>query len=116
MAEVDRIRKLIVNEVIPDDLRQAIDEEARSENITLNDVATRVLCSHYELGWRPSGWKYVSTSERFKLRVRNELHQAMRLEAAQNLVTIRGLALNILSEHYGTSTIDPHRRPRSVKT
>lgn len=107
------IRRLILNEAPPQDLWEALQEAAEEENVTVNDYANSILAKHYGLHWKRSGFPYREpASERFKLRVPEELHRAIRLDAAERLLTVRGLALNILSTNLGTSTVNPQRRPR----
>lgn len=105
--------KLILNEAIPGDLRAALDQVAQAEDMTVNDAASRVLSKHFDIEWAPSGFSYrPSVAARFKLRVSEELHKELRVQAAMKLFTIRGLTLNILSKHFKTNVVSPQRRPR----
>lgn len=110
------MKKLILNEELPIDLRIRLNDYARSEDITLNDAVNQILSEHFETEWIPSGSRYRSVSIRFKLRVPEDLHRAIRLEAAQRLVTIRGLVLNVLSTHFKTKIVSPERRSRREAT
>lgn len=106
--------KLILNEVLRDDLRQALEGEAEDRNITLNDVAGEILAAHYGLTWRLTGAPYTSVAARFKLRVPEPLHKKIRQEYARDSSkTVRGIVLSILAEHYGIPPIYPHRRRRT---
>lgn len=102
---------LILNEVLPEDLRAELEKEARERDVTLNDVAGRILHEHYGIYWDPSGAPYREMAQRFKLRVPESLHQAIRLDAASK-GTVRGIVLSILASHYGLAAISPQRRPR----
>lgn len=104
--------RLILNEELPEDLREALLSDAETNGVTVNDAANKVLSSRFGTKWRKSGFPYREVSQRFKLRVPEDLHREMRIEAADRLVTIRGVALNTLSGHYGTEEISPNRRPR----
>lgn len=104
--------KLILNEELPPDLREALEHDAKSEDITVNDAANRILTKNYGIEWKPSGFPYRSVSSRFKLRVAPALHREIRIEAADKLVTIRGVVLSILADHYGAEAISQERRPR----
>jgi len=104
--------KLILNEELPSDLRKALNKDAKSNNITLNDAAVKALSDHFQIEPHLSGFQYRDVSDRFKLRVPEELHQLIRIQAAHRLQTVRGVALSELSHHYGTKAIDPGRRPR----
>lgn len=106
------MKKLILNEEIPLDLRIALNNEARGQDISINDAANQILAEHFGTEWIPSGSRYRSVSIRFKLRVPEDLHRAIRIEAAHKLVTIRGLVLNVLSRHFQTQVVSPERRSR----
>lgn len=108
----DTMLRLIINEVIPHDLRRAIDRDAKASNITLNDAAVRALSDHFKIEPKLSGFEYRMTATRFKLRVPEDLHQLIRMQAAHRLQTVRGVALSQLAVHYKTDAIDPGRRPR----
>lgn len=103
---------LIFNEELPPDLGQALREDALARSITINDAANRILSEHYGVEWESSGFPYREIAPRFKMRVSTPLHQKIRMDAASRLVTIRGIVLNVLADHYGVTAIDPGRRPR----
>lgn len=106
--------KLILNEVLRDDLRNELEAEAKDRNITLNDVAGEILADHYGLTWRMTGAAYTSVASRFKLRVPEPLHRKIRQEYARDASkTVRGIVLSILAQHYDIEPIHPQRRPRS---
>ena len=106
--------KLILNEVLRDDLRMELEAEAKDRNITLNDVAGEILAARYGLTWRMTGAQYTSVAARFKLRVPEPLHKKIRQEYARDSSkTVRGIVLSVLAEHYGIEPIYPHRRRRS---
>lgn len=107
---------LILNEELPLDLRQALEEDAQARGVTVNDAASRILSDHYSVEWAPSGFPYKEVATRFKLRVNPPLHQKIRMDAASRLVTIRGIVLSTLADHYGAEAIDPGRRPRKEAT
>lgn len=105
--------RLILNEVLPGKLRKALDREAKAKDITLNDVAVSILARHYRVRRELSGNRYRSSSaSKFKLHVPEEVHRRIRVTAATDSRTVRGVALNILSSHYGLELISAQRRPR----
>lgn len=105
---------MILNEELPVDLRRKIDREAKQQDRTVNDIAASILCEHFDIECVPSRASFHPVADRFKLRVSDELHHRIRVEAAIRSQTVRGVALSILSEHYGTKPIDPHRRRRKA--
>ena len=103
---------LILNEVLPEDVRQKLDEEAQEENVTINDVANSILSQHFDVEWTPSGRPYRSMADQFKLRVSEHLHWKIRMSAALAGHTVRGTVLATIANHYGLEAIVPTRRPR----
>lgn len=104
---------MILNEELPRDLRQALERDAKERDVTLNDAAVRVLSVRLDHPWERAKATYGKVAIRFKLRVPDELHRLIRMEAAMREHTVRGVALGHLSDYYGTKSIDPHRRRRS---
>lgn len=104
--------KMVLNEELPPDLRRELEDDARMRDLTMNDAATRVLSEHYGIEWEASGRGFRTTSARFKLRVPEQLHRELRIQAADKMQTIRGITLNTLSTHYETEIVEPVRRPR----
>lgn len=106
---------LILNEVLPTNLRRALDRDAKAQDVTLNDAAGAILAKHFELAWEYSGKRYQPRAAQFKLRVPEALHLKIRVEAALDPRTVvRGIAVSVLASHYGLAAISPTRRPRSV--
>jgi len=107
--------KTVLNEVLREDLREQLDQEARDQDITLNDVAGRILAEHYGIKWQDTGARYSDLKERLKIRVPDTLHRKIRHEYARDQrKTIRGIVLSILAEHYSLEPISAYRRARSV--
>ena len=105
--------RLILNEELPEDLREALYRDAERNGITVNDAANRVLAERFGTEWRKSGFPYREVSNiRFKLRVPEDLHREIRMEAAHHLLTIRGVSLSTLANYYDAEEISPNRRPR----
>jgi len=106
---------LIVNEEIPRSLRRAMVKQAKARNVSLNDIAGQALAEHFSVEWELSGLSYRPTVARFRLRVPDELHRLLRMEAANQLGTIRGVALALLAAHFGTPMKSVGRRPKGGK-
>ena len=104
---------LILNEVLPIELRAALDQDAKAKDITLNDVAGVLLAEYFSTKWEYSGKRYRPMAEQFKLRVPEELHLKIRMHAALTKgAVMRGIVVSVLAEHYGLAAISPTRRPR----
>lgn len=106
--------RLVLNEVLPEDLREALDSEAERENQTVNDVAACILYRHFDLECVRSRTGFRPVADRFKLRVSEDLSRAIRMEAAIKSHTVRGVILSILAKHYAVEPIDPRRRRRET--
>ena len=106
---------LIVNDVLPRDLRRAMEREAKAQGITLNDVAGRVMAEHFGQEWIDSGNPYRKTGEHFRFKVPEEMHRAIGMEARHRLGTMRGLVLGTLAGHFHCKPIDEGRKPRRSK-
>lgn len=106
---------LILNEVLPLELRARLEEDAKNQDVTLNDVAGEILAKHFGVPWEYSGKFYRPMADQFKLRVPEELHLKLRMSAALDKGTVvRGIVLSVLTGHYDLDAIAPTRRPRSV--
>lgn len=103
---------LILNEVLPTEVRQALERDAQEADVTLNDIAGAILSKHFDVEWEHSGRPYRVMAEQFKLRVPEHLHWKIRMRAALAGHTVRGTVLATISQHYGLEVITPTRRPR----
>lgn len=104
--------RMILNEELPPEIRARLNDAALTQNRTLNDTATLILVKH--LGGRApqSGAPYRPGADRFKLMVSETLHRKVRVEAARQHGTVRGVVLSILADEFGLEPIAPTRRPR----
>ncbi len=105
---------LILYEALPDALLTAIDEDAKSQDISPYDVVRQILSDRYRLLTFGSTSSYRPAGVRFKLRVDPKLRKKIDMEAARTNGTIRGVVLSALASHYGLAPIDSGRRPRST--
>ena len=103
---------LVLNEVLPTEVREALEKDAEKQDVTLNDAATSILSKAFDVKVEPSGRTYGPMADQFKLRVPEALHWKIRMSAALAGHTIRGTVLATLAKHYGLEAITPTRRPR----
>lgn len=103
---------LILNEVLPVEVREALERDAKAAGVTLNDAAGAVLAKHFQVEWEHSGRPYREMAPQFKMRVPEHLHWKIRMSAALAGHTVRGTVLATIAEHYGLDAIVPTRRPR----
>jgi hypothetical protein len=104
--------QLVLNEELPQDIRERLDATAKEMDRTLNDTACAILVEHLG-GRRPTSTaSYRPVAARFKLMVPEGLHRKIRREAIRRQGTIRGVVLSILADHYGLEPIPVTRRPR----
>lgn len=108
-------RILVFNDELPAKLAKALKRDAKQRNVTMNDHACAILAAHYSVPEFTSGSPYQApSSERFRLKVPEHLRDSLAADAASQRATIRGVALNILSGHYGLEPVEAGRRPRSA--
>lgn len=107
---------LILNEVLPTEVRETLERDAEKQDITLNDAATAILSKAFEVEVELSGRPYRSMADQFKLRVPETLHWKIRMSAALAGHTVRGTVLATIAKHYGLEAITPTRRPRARST
>jgi hypothetical protein len=103
---------LILNEILPPEVREALDREGAKRDIHLNDVAGEILAKRFDLEWAPSGRQYRKMADQFKFRVPEHLHWKIRMSAVLEGHTVRGTVLAALAKHYKLPAITPTRRPR----
>ncbi|HSE43696.1 MAG TPA: hypothetical protein VLA89_00045 [Gemmatimonadales bacterium] len=101
-----------MNEVLPDDVRLALEGDAEKRDITLNDAASEILGKAFGEEVQLSGRQYRPMADQFKLRVPEHLHWKIRMAAALAGHTVRGTVLATIANHYGLEAITPTRRPR----
>ena len=107
-------RILVFNEELPAGLGRKLKSDAKKRNATMNDLANSIIANHYGVQDITTGQAYQEPkTDRFRLQVPGHLRDALAQDAASQRATIRGLALNILAEHYGIKPVDARRRPRS---
>jgi hypothetical protein len=93
---------LLVN--VPEDLRQAISTESRSELIAVSDVVRTILCARYRLHCPPESYRYElgkdMGSRNMLLRLPPKLFRALDREAKKPGKTKRSIILEALEAHY----------------
>lgn len=104
-------------DAVPRLTRRKLQAEARSEQVSINDVAVAVLCAHYGLECDPTAPRFYpgKNSPKLYLRIPIEVHRQLRVEAASNGWTQGGLVLKILAEHYGLPVRPANRRSKLRK-
>ena len=103
---------MILNEELPQDIRAKLNEDALTQNRTLNDTACLILAQRLGAKAPLSPAPYRPGADRFKLLVAEPLQRKIRMEAARRHGTVRGTVLSILAEHYELEPVSSTRRPR----
>lgn len=107
----------IVVQDVPAELRAALVADAAARNVSINEAAVAPLAEHFGVEREPSGRPHrgESGSTQLLLAVPDDLRQAIRLMAARKGATIRGIVIQVLSDHYGLDGGDQiGRRPRNT--
>lgn len=107
--------KLIFQDDLPADLQEALEADARENDVTVNDAAGRAIAKRFDVTWIDTGSSFRPVSfTPFRLRVPEEFWFKARLEAITRGGTLRGIILDVLNQHYGLGASDVRRRRRSV--
>lgn len=106
----------IVVQDVPPDLREKLVADAEARNVSINEAAVAPLAEHFGVEREPSGrgFRGESGSSQLLLAVPDELRTAVRLMAARKGATIRGIVIDVLSDHYGLDNGSIGRRPRTT--
>lgn len=116
VAGMDTTSDLLI-ESVPVRTRRALQNEAREEGVSINDVAVAILCDRYEMGCQPTAPRYYPgrNSRKLYLRLPPAVHRALRVEAASNGWTQGGLVLRVIAEHYGLPVRPATRRTAKTR-
>ncbi len=112
----DRV-KLVYNERLPSEIREALHAEAKRRDVKVNDVAGEAIARFFGDDWQPSGAPYRNTDARIdKIKVPDKLHRKIRAAALRvpgGTGTMRGVVLAILADSLELGiTVSRVRRPR----
>lgn len=101
---------------VPADVWHAIVADAEEQGTSRTEVAVSILARRFRVKHSPSGAPFRRTeldvAEPLKLRVPERLRAKIRVEAAKNGGTIRGVVVATLAEAYGLPVPGTARKPR----
>lgn len=87
-------------------LLRRLNADAKQEGRSFSDLVRSRLCEHYELDCPPSGahskWEFGARTQLLKLQP--ELFQAIKEDAAETGLSMRGLVLEALEARYVTES------------
>lgn len=108
------------------DTRRALINEARSQDVSINEVVVRILCAAYKVKHTPfvnglrghegSPLKFTEVDETTKdlcIRGGAKLHRKISDDARKRGGTLRGVVLERLNLHFSLPTEPIGRRPRT---
>lgn len=98
---------------VPAAVRQAVEDDARARDVSLNDAAGQVLATRYGLAWVTRGYPYSGTSgeaNQWLLRVPKQMRDVIRQHAEASGNTMRGVILLALELHYGLPPTSARKR------
>lgn len=120
-------RKSLLITDIPTDIRKALVDDARSQDVSVNETAVKILCGcfgvkHVESvnGLRgqdgPPGF-VAADPKNTTLLIRGgaKLHRKMDQARRKRNATLRGVVLECLAMNYSLAVPDVGRRPRQTK-
>lgn len=114
-------------EGVSPELRAALVSSAKDQDISINEVAVRVLADHYKVkvttpenglrGQREKATHSFERAETDKLSIRGpaSLHRKLSEDAKRRGGTLRGVILERLSLNFGLSPEPITKRPRTQK-
>lgn len=109
---------LIVSDV-PEPVLARLAHDAENRDVSLNDAAVEILSAARRMAHEPSGARFRSapSTGRLLLALPDDLHRRIKMDAAARPgVTMRGLVIEALANHYGVPVPAPQRRPRGTAT
>jgi predicted HicB family RNase H-like nuclease len=109
---------LIVHDV-PDRVLARLQADAKRRDVSVNEAVTSVLAGRYRAEHEPSGvkWQGPLTRTTLLLSMSDDLHRRIKVDAAgRKGVSMRGLIISALAEHYKIPAQSPQRRPRTTAT
>lgn len=105
---------------VPADLWEAIVADAEEQGTSRTEVAVAILARRFTVRRTPSGAPFrrveIDVTEPLKLRVPERLRDKIRLRAAREGATIRGVVVAELAAEYGLPVPSTARRPRSLSS
>ena len=121
-------RKSLLITDVPADIRQALIEDAKTQDIPVGETAIGILCAAYNVKHAPqeNGLKGQetrplrfstadATTTTFVLRGGAALHRKLDKARVKRDATLRGLVLEALAVHYDLTPPSVGRRPRQEK-
>jgi hypothetical protein len=101
---------------VPAELWEAIIADAEAQGTSRTEVAVAILARRFSVKRQPSGAPFrrveVDLADPLKLRVPVRLRDKIRLAAARQGATIRGIVVAELADEYGLPVPSTARRPR----
>lgn len=110
-----RERKDILVYDVPDEIREALIQEARAADMSINDMAVGILCKRFRVRHNSTGAPFAE-GDVVNLAIRGgaRLHQKIDIERARRGGgTLRGVVLETLALHYDLEPPPIGRRPRT---
>jgi hypothetical protein len=120
-------RKSLLITDIPPDIRQALVDDARQQDVSVNETAVRILCGCFNVkhveslnglrGQTGTPGFVAADPKNTTLLIRGgaKLHRQMDKERRKRDATLRGVTLECLALHYDVAVPDVGRRPRQTK-
>lgn len=103
---------------VPPEIKAALVDDARAQNVSINEAAVKILASCYRVKHIPSGMPFTSEEGGKNLSIRGgaKLHRKIDIDRARRGgATLRGVVLERLALHYGLEPPPVGRRPREMK-
>lgn len=100
---------------VPTAVRDAVENDARERDVSVNDVQGEILAGYYDMAWESSGYPFPkgpdlkSGSDQWVIRMPAKLKGMLRDHARTAGIPAQVLILRIIERHYGLN-ITPARK------
>lgn len=102
---------------IPERLLRRVTRDAKRRDVSINEAVASAVAAAYQFPREPSGSRFrgpTTTRTTILLTLPDELHRTVKVKAATEGATMRGLILAALAGRYGMKVETPERRKRTT--
>lgn len=108
---------LIVYDV-PGTVMRKLTGDARRRNVSVNDAAVAIVSAALDIERDATGapFRQPPTTQTLKLNMPERVRRQLKMDAAANGDTMRGLVIHYLATHYNLNAPSARRRARGTAT
>ncbi len=111
-----RQRRDILVQGVPNEIRKALVMDAKSRDLSINEVAVTILADRFKVKREPKTVPFANgDGHNLTVRAGAAIHKKVAVEAAKRNGNLRGVVLESFALHYGIEPPPIGRRPRKAK-